>query len=140
MFINILFSIVEPQILASLTSMGVIVCIDLWHSFVTESHESLAKRNSSMAQFSAFRHGITNRLEGLNSFGGSKLCFRCLTLLWQGQQNYCFLSDGRCLACFADRDLGASRLVDLSTGVEYLIYMNCLNFNEAVASNTVYIG
>jgi len=39
---------------------------------------------------------------------------------WQlGQQNYCFLSDGRCLACFADRDLGASRLVDLSTGVEY---------------------
>lgn len=39
---------------------------------------------------------------------------------WQlGQQNYCFLPDGRCLACFADRDLGASRLVDLSTGKEY---------------------
>lgn len=36
-----------------------------------------------------------------------------------GQQNYCFLPDGRCLACFADRDLGASRLVDLSTGKEY---------------------
>eukprot|EP00435_Cladocopium_sp_Y103_P024166 s2336_g5.t3 len=39
---------------------------------------------------------------------------------WQlGQQNYCFLPDGRCLGCFADRDLGASRLVDLSTGREY---------------------
>ena len=60
--------------------MGVIVCIDFWHSFVTESHESLAKRNSSMAQFSDFRHGITNRLGGLNSSGGSKLCFRCLLL------------------------------------------------------------
>ena len=35
-----------------------------------------------------------------------------------GQQNYCFLGS-KCLACFADRDLGASRLVDLSTGTEY---------------------
>ena len=39
--------------------------------------------------------------------------------LHPGQQNYCFLPDGRCLACFADPDLGASRLVDLSTGKEY---------------------
>eukprot|EP00913_Durusdinium_trenchii_P017307 g16276.t1 len=39
---------------------------------------------------------------------------------WQlGQQNYCFLPDGRCLACFADRDRGASRLVDVSSGREY---------------------
>lgn len=36
---------------------------------------------------------------------------------WQlGQRNYCFLTDGTCIACFSDPERGASRLVCLSQG------------------------
>ncbi|CAJ1461033.1 unnamed protein product [Effrenium voratum] len=39
---------------------------------------------------------------------------------WQlGQQNYCFLPDGTCLACYADKARGASRLIRLADGQEF---------------------